>query len=319
MGDTEMPTKPKVFISYSWDNESYKLWVKKLADDLAQNDIQPILDQIDLVLGDPLPQFMEQSISCSDYVLILCTPNYKVKADARKGGVGYEESIITADVFAYQNHRKYITVLTAGTWDTAIPTWASGKFGIDLSTRPYSMNEFEKLIQTITGNKVTKVEKVSSTYSPLKSSPKRYVPSTSKDETEFEDIKIVEIIKDEITSPRNDGTRGSALYAIPFRLSRLPSPIWEKYFIYAWDNPSSFTSMHRPGIAKVRGSKVILDGTTIDEYKKYHHDTLQYAVLTANEQEKSYLQAQREQERRAQEKEQQFRNKIEAEVDDIVF
>ncbi len=37
---------------------------------------------------------MERSITGSDYVLIVCTPTYKQKADARVGGVGYEGHII---------------------------------------------------------------------------------------------------------------------------------------------------------------------------------------------------------------------------------
>lgn len=138
--------KPVAFISYSWDNEQHKQWVKKLADELSESGITVILDQNDLVLGDPLPQFMEQSIAGSDYVLIICTPQYKQKADARKGGVGYEESIITSDVLMTQNHRKYITVLEAGTWETSAPIWAGSKYGIDLSGGSFCGTEFGKLV-----------------------------------------------------------------------------------------------------------------------------------------------------------------------------
>jgi len=42
--------------------------------------------------------------------------------------------------------------------------------------------------------------------------------------------------------------------------------------------------MHRPGIARVSGSAVILNGTTIDEVKKYHRDTLLLAVAETNKQ-----------------------------------
>jgi len=137
---------PVVFISYSWDSEEHKMWVKSFAEKLTENGIQMILDQNDLMLGDPLPQFMEQSIAYSDYVLIICTPNYKRKADARKGGIGYEESIITSDIFANQNHRKYITVLAAGTWETSTPIWAGGKYGVNLSNLKLEGEEFEKLL-----------------------------------------------------------------------------------------------------------------------------------------------------------------------------
>ena len=40
--------------------------------------------------------------------------------------------------------------------------------------------------------------------------------------------------------------------------------------------------MHRPGIASAIGDKIILDGTTIDEVKDYHRDTLLLCVNEAN-------------------------------------
>ncbi len=41
--------------------------------------------------------------------------------------------------------------------------------------------------------------------------------------------------------------------------------------------------MHRPGIARVEGDHIVLDGTTIEEVEKYHLDTLKLAVNRANE------------------------------------
>lgn len=142
---------PSVFISYSWDSADHKQWVRTLSSQLIHSGIHVILDQNDLMLGDPLPHFMEQSISESDYVLIICTPHYKQKSDARKGGVGYEESIITGDVFTTQNQRKYVPVLAAGTWETSTPIWAIGKFGVDLSPHQCYEEELDKLIAHITG------------------------------------------------------------------------------------------------------------------------------------------------------------------------
>ncbi len=122
---------------------------KNFSKQLNDNGINVILDQNDLILGDPLPVFMEQSIAKSDYVLIMCTPRYKEKADSRRGGVGYEESIITSDVLFNQNHRKYITVLASGTWETSTPIWASGKYGADLTAENTYKEEFEKIVYTI--------------------------------------------------------------------------------------------------------------------------------------------------------------------------
>lgn len=71
--------KPIVFISYSWDDVAHRDWVKHLSDELEKHAIKTILDQVDLIPGDQLPQFMEHSITNSDYVLIICTPKYKKK------------------------------------------------------------------------------------------------------------------------------------------------------------------------------------------------------------------------------------------------
>ena len=97
--------------------------------------------------------------------------------------------------------------------------------------------------------------------------------------TKFEDIKITGIIMDEIGEPRNDGTPGSALYSIPFSLSQTPGREWSRLFVRNWDNPPSYTMMHRPRIARVNGATVVLNGTTIEEVEKYHKKTLQLAVL----------------------------------------
>jgi len=84
----------------------------------------------------------------------------------------------------------------------------------------------------------------------------------------FEPIRIIEIIADEIGQPRNDGTPGSALYSVPFRLSARAPADWGAVFVRNWDNPREFTAMHRPGIASVSGDRVYLERTTVEEVEK---------------------------------------------------
>ncbi|MDT2834325.1 hypothetical protein P7H70_09655 [Vagococcus carniphilus] len=86
-----------------------------------------------------------------------------------------------------------------------------------------------------------------------------------------------------------DGSRGSALYEIPFRLNKVPSQLWEELFIRNWNSPPRFTLMHRSGIARVIGDKIILKGTTIEEVKKYHRDTLKLCIDKSNQEEKEML------------------------------
>ena len=120
----------KTFISYSWDDDLHKDWVKALAARLMGAGVALTLDRWALAPGDQLPKFMETSIREHDRVLIVLTPNYKQKSDNRKGGVGYEGDIMTGQVFAGKNPRKFIPVLRSGNWVDSSPSWISGKYGV---------------------------------------------------------------------------------------------------------------------------------------------------------------------------------------------
>ena len=65
-----------------------------------------------------------------------------------------------------------------------------------------------------------------------------------KANTAFEPIKIVGVLADEVGKPLNDGTQGSALYAVPFKLSRAPTHEWSDLFVRTWDRPPRWTTSH---------------------------------------------------------------------------
>jgi hypothetical protein len=98
----------------------------------------------------------------------------------------------------------------------------------------------------------------------------------------FEPIKILGVIEREVGKPRNDHTPGSALYEVPFKLSRSAPAEWGQLFVNAWDHPSSFTSSHRPGICSVSDDHVWLNRTTLEEVEKTHKPTLMLALEEAN-------------------------------------
>jgi len=279
---------PTAFISYSWESPEHKTWVKNLAARLRSDGIETILDQWNLKLGDQLTEFMERSIRENDYVLVICTPKYKIKSDNRTGGVGYEGDIITSEIFSYRNNKKFIPIHREGEWKEAAPISFLGKYYVDFKGNPYPEDSYRDLLATIQnkGTSIPPIINKSPTIQPKAAATK------IKDATVnvYEDIRIEGIIVDKVSIPRMDGSRGSALYMIPFKLSRKPSSTWVEYFIDSWDNPSSYTSMHRPGIARIESMSIILDGTTMDEVKKYHRDTLKLAVKTANEKEKLAIQ-----------------------------
>lgn len=268
---------PKVFISYSWEDQDHKSWVRTFADKLIENGIDADVDQYDLELGDRLPQFMENEICNADYVIIVCTPTYKEKADNRQSGVGYEGHIISEELMSNKNERKFIPVIKKGNVKESIPKFLAGKLAIDFTKEELDQENINDLITTLHG--VRKKPKIGARPSFLNDN------QFEKNLVDEKDVKILGILTDEVTVPKMDGTPGSALYKIPFKLNKSPSSIWNKLFVNNWNSPPRYTSMHRPKIASVRGDRIILNGTTIDEVQKYHRDTLVLCVEETNKQE----------------------------------
>jgi TIR domain len=153
VADSPKPIAPKVFVSYSWDNEDHLRWVQDFAAKLRADSIDAAIDQWQVVLGDQLPHFIERAVRENDFVLIVCTPRYKERSDGRVGGVGYEGDIMTAEVLSQRNHRKFIPVLRDGDWRSAMPSWLSGKFGVDLRGNSYLEAEYTKLVDTLRGQR----------------------------------------------------------------------------------------------------------------------------------------------------------------------
>lgn len=77
--------------------------------------------------------------------------------------------------------------------------------------------------------------------------------------------------------------------------------------------------MHRPGIASVTGAKIILDGTTLEEVKKYHRETLILCVDEANKEEDKFLDRKRQEEERSSEQSEAHRRSVEDLADELSF
>ena len=138
---------PQVFISYSYDSPEHEAWVEQLAIKLRSHGVDAILDRWVLHPGDPITEFMEKSIADSDFVLIVCTEQYKLKSDSRKGRVGYEEAIISSEIFNANNHRKFIPLIVGGSTRT-IPTTLHSKYFLDLSGGKYETS-YKNLLLTL--------------------------------------------------------------------------------------------------------------------------------------------------------------------------
>ena len=140
-------THPKVFISYSWDNEEHKKWVLKLASKLCENGIDVILDQWEISNkgGSLIPNFMIKSVSSAERVLCILTPNYKLKTDKLEGGVGFEFSILSSEMADDIKTTKFIPVLRAGDEKTSTPVLLNKRIGYFMREK----DDFEKVFEDL--------------------------------------------------------------------------------------------------------------------------------------------------------------------------
>lgn len=145
-----------VFISYSWDSDDHKNWVRELAERLAANGVHVHLDQWDVRYGESLTQFMDEKIPESDFVLIVCTPAYAVKATRRQGGVGYEAQIVSARIAAAIPRTKFVPIVRSGALkpgepDCAIPPHFQRILTLDMREEAKYDTIFENLLRHIYG------------------------------------------------------------------------------------------------------------------------------------------------------------------------
>lgn len=268
-----------VFVSYSWDDESHVQWVKNLVESLRTSGVGVTYDDGRVQLGKSSTQFMEEGIRDSRYVIVVCTPAYKARADSRQGGVGFEGQIMSAQLLQDGNIDKFIPVLRGGDWETALPTFLAARWGADLSDDPYDQRQFDDLVATITKASSEPAAGLDSRMAiPASGSLQR----TGDSGEDCEPIRITGVIVDEIGIPANDGSRGSALYSVPIGLSAAPSIGWSDLFLRTWDHPPRYGTRHRRSIARVSGSRIVLSRTTIEEVAAVHRDTLVAVVAAVN-------------------------------------
>lgn len=154
-----------VFISYAWDNEEHKLWVRKLSDDLRANGIYTLLDDYNPG-GANLLDFMRRGIKLSRRVLVIGSPRYKQKLDDNSAsGVNFEDQIMTIEMFNGVKE-KFIPVLRKGTFNSSFSELMSVQTGFDFSDDSQYESQLTKLVADLKGSPLNAAPKV------VKSSPK---------------------------------------------------------------------------------------------------------------------------------------------------
>lgn len=147
------PITPTAFISYSWDSDDHREWVRGLAEQLRTNGVDVRLDQWHIVPGQSLTQFMEVEVQRCDFVLVICSMDYARKSAARTGGVGYEQQIITGNIAAGVQRDKFIPIVRDGEFapgpECSIPPQFLGIYAVDMRDEARREKASEQLLRAI--------------------------------------------------------------------------------------------------------------------------------------------------------------------------
>jgi hypothetical protein len=142
-------TPPVAFISYAWESEALKAWVKELARRLRHDGVHALLDQWETAPGDQLTRYMEDGLERANFVLIVCTPAYRERSARPAGGVAYEGSVMTAELVTGGSRRKFVPLLRGHEWPPSAPPWLLGSFYVDFRGEPYNENAYLELLDTL--------------------------------------------------------------------------------------------------------------------------------------------------------------------------
>lgn len=143
------------FISYSWDSDDHKAWVRRFAGDLKARGITVWLDQFDLRLGGDVTRFMEQRVSGADYVILVCTEAFGEKANERRGGVGYEQAIVTSEILdSSPTQGRFVCILRQGAPSRAIPAYMQSRLWLDCRDDSVYATALDQIAVHILGGRV---------------------------------------------------------------------------------------------------------------------------------------------------------------------
>jgi hypothetical protein len=151
-------TAKKVFISYSHDSPEHSERVLSLAWALRNNGIDVDLDQFHKEEIVDWPRWCNEQTSRehSDFVVCVCTPEYKRRLDGHvppeKGkGVYWEGSLIDDDVYDEKGNIRLIPILFDDEAESSIPRFLRG--WTHCRFRQFALNDagYEHLIRILTG------------------------------------------------------------------------------------------------------------------------------------------------------------------------
>ena len=175
---------PKVFISYSWHPKENQIRVEQLAERLFSDGVHCVMDIYDLKDGQDKNKFMEQMVNdpTVNKVLLVCNKEYAEKANARKGGVGIESTIVSEEIYSNAEQTKFIPIVFE--YDSAgkpcIPTFVKSRIFIDLSTDDKFEEGYDQLLRDIYDKPLHKRPTLGNMPSYLKDDNPIFLPTSHK-------------------------------------------------------------------------------------------------------------------------------------------
>jgi hypothetical protein len=144
----------KAFVSYSWDNDIHKAWVRDLAEELPKYGIDTVFDQKDLFPGEEATHFMERGISECTVTLLICSETYTQKADDRQpGGVGFETVLSSHEymIRPVPERARFIPLVRDNNLPPGrkLPKYLGSSIYIDMSSAEWQAEPMQRLVQAI--------------------------------------------------------------------------------------------------------------------------------------------------------------------------
>lgn len=112
-----------VFISYSWESDDIKKFVRWFATFLEKYDINSKLDVFEVFPGSDLQEYMKAGLNNSNYVICICTESYKEKMTNSNTGVGTEIRLLES-----MDNKPFIIPLIQKGEFGALPDFFKSKF-----------------------------------------------------------------------------------------------------------------------------------------------------------------------------------------------
>lgn len=231
----------KVFVSYSWDSEEHRAWVKKFVDSLEEiEEITTVWDGYDLDSLIDKNYFMENATHDADFIVAITTCAYKAKADERQGGVGIETFLMSAVHWTGMLKDKRSRIIAVQREPKSTPRYLEGKFHVDFSHDAQFPTKFAELVSLLQGKATFE-------------RPKKRRSLTGIAEASYDFTRVEELIQ--VTHPNRraivnseQGTDFSGAHRVKFELWETKSPALN-YFLALLPNGTINQIVPRAAVA----------------------------------------------------------------------